>query len=83
MGCGGGEAEPVVIQVPVRLIVQRRLVRQHPWLLSDQGTARRALIVTLGPLELEIQSEAALTRQKTRLQTEAAPDCLTAPKVDP
>lgn len=59
--------------IPLPLFVLRRLVRRHPWLLSDTGTVSRAVTLNLGPLKLEIQSQAALrAKQKAKLQAEAA-----------
>jgi hypothetical protein len=55
------------------LFVLRHLVRQNPWLLSDTGSVRRSFTVSLGILELEVQSQTALRpKQKAKLQAEAA-----------
>jgi hypothetical protein len=59
--------------LPVPMFVLRRLVRQNPWLLSETGTVRRSFTVSLGILELEVQSHAARKpKQKAKLQAEAA-----------
>lgn len=60
------------MHIPMPMFLLRRLVRENPWLLADNGFMRRSSKLMLGPLELELESETVLTpKQRARLQAEA------------
>lgn len=49
----------------------RKLVKRNPWLLSNAGNVRRALVLDLLLFELEIESDLSLDpKLKAQLQAE-------------
>lgn len=57
--------------VPLPMFMLRRLLRQNPWLLAENGFRRRSTKLSFGPFEIEIESETVLTpRQRAQLQAE-------------
>ncbi|NGM51862.1 hypothetical protein G5B46_19810 [Caulobacter sp. 602-2] len=49
----------------------RKLVKRNPWLLSNEGNVRRALVLDFLLFELEIESDLSLDpKLKAQLQAE-------------
>lgn len=57
---------------PLPLWILRHIVRENPWLVSDDGTVHRSAELRLGPVSVTTNAEGMLRpRAKARLQAEA------------
>jgi len=62
----------IPFRMPIPMFMLRKIVRQNPWLLADNGVVRETQTLVIGPLEIEIESSTELLpKQKAKLQAEA------------
>lgn len=52
------------MEVRLPLWVLRRLIRLHPWLLSDSGTVSRSFVIDLMFGEITIKARLALSEEQ-------------------
>jgi hypothetical protein len=59
-------------RIPIPMFILRKLARQHPWLLADNGVVRDTSSISFGPLTVYVETETVIGgKSKAILQAEA------------